>query len=69
MYYFKTELKKQFLDGRRITHLAEKVGINSDYLVSILNAKRGVPKQTAFTIVKMVDFNYEIEDYFAEKGE
>lgn len=69
MWYFKTEKKDKYLQGRKIKYLAEKkLFITSEYLVSILNGKRGCSYTLANNIVRCND-EVNIEEYFDKKGE
>ena len=67
MYEFKTELKQQLLDGRKINYLANKIGISRDRLIRILNGQVVTRKLTAYCIVKACDKDAEINDYFIRK--
>ena len=67
MYEFNKELKEQLLDGRKISYLAQKIGITRSRLTMILNGKTITKKLTAYCIVKSCDSEAEIEDYFIRK--
>lgn len=67
VYEFKTELKDQLLDGRKINYLANKIGITRDRLIKILNGKVITRKLTAYCIVKACNQDAEINDYFIRK--
>ena len=67
MYQFKTELKEQLLDGRKINYLANKIGISRDRLIRILNGQVITRKLTAYCIVKACNSDAEINDYFIRK--
>lgn len=60
MYIAKTE---QFKNIRQ-REIAKKVGITEETLSRVINRKQATTKTTAFCIVKMIDVNAEIEDYF-----
>lgn len=60
MYIAKTE---QFKNIRQ-REIAKKVGITEETLSRVINRKQTTTKTTAFCIVKMIDGNAEIEDYF-----
>ena len=64
MFHFKVEKKEQFLDGRTIKYVADKVGITREYLTDILNDKRGCSKIIAYCIVKTLYLDAEIDEYF-----
>ena len=65
MYIAKTE---QFKNIKQ-REIAKKVGITEETLSRVINQKQATTKTTAFCIVKMIDSNAEIEDYFKKKGE
>ena len=64
MYKFNEEEKAKLLDGRTITYIAKKIGITNSFLTSILNGKRSCSKIVAFSIVKCLCQEAEINDYF-----
>ena len=49
------------INQRRV---AEKVGIAFETINRIINNKQNCSKMTAYCIVKAIDCNSEIEDYF-----
>ena len=64
----------QFKDISKITiinqsGLARKIGIAQSTLKRILNKKQNCSKLMAYDIVKTINENAEIEDYFVKKGE
>ena len=64
----------QFKDISKITiinqsGLARKIGIAQSTLNRILNKKQNCSKLMAYAIVKTINENAEIEDYFIRKGE
>ena len=64
----------QFKDISKITiinqsGLARKIGIAQSTLNRILNKKQNCSKLMAYAIVKTINENAEIEDYFIKKGE
>lgn len=63
-YRFKTEKKKEFLKGKTITELSEKVGIDRSYLSRLLNAKKATKLYTVLGLLKASNVNGFIEDYF-----
>jgi plasmid maintenance system antidote protein VapI len=67
MYKAKTE---QFKNIKQ-REIAEKVGITEFTMSRIINQKQNTSKTTAYCIVKTIDKNAEIEDYFdyIKKGE
>lgn len=64
MYLFCKQEKSKILSGRTITYVANKIGITSAFLTSVLNGKRACSKTVAFCIVKCFCQEAEIEDYF-----
>ena len=60
MYYFKTEIDNIFNQSA----IARKVGITVETINRIFNRKQGCSKMTAYCIVKTINENAEIEDYF-----
>ena len=62
MYIFKNELKEEYLDGRTINYLANKIKVTNAYLCSILNGKRSCGILTAKNISDIQ--NKDIEYYF-----
>ena len=63
----------QFKDISKITiinqsGLARKIGIAQSTLNRILNEKQNCSKLMAYAIVKTINENAEIEDYFIKKG-
>ena len=69
MYIFKKTEKTNILQGRTITYVANKIGVTSAFLTSVLNGNRTCSKPIAYCIVKCLCQNAEIEDYFVLKGE
>lgn len=67
MYRFKKELKEDLLQGRKISYVAEEIGITLSHLSQILNGNYTTQKTTAYCIVKCCQQEKEITDYF-ERG-
>lgn len=65
MYLFKTEIPVKINQ----TIASEIIGITQPTLSNILNGKVACRKVVAFCIVKYLDENAKIEDYFTKKGE
>ena len=64
----------QFKDISKITiinqsGIARKIGIAQSTLNRMLNKKQNCSKIMAYAIVKTINENAEIEDYFVKKGE
>mgnify|MGYP003316687726 CR=1 FL=1 len=49
--------------------IAKRVGITEETLSRIINGKQATQKTTAYCIVKAIDSNAEIEEYFVRNGE
>lgn len=64
MYKFKTEKRKDYLQGRTITYLSDVVGIRREYMTSILKGSRNCSKLVAYCISKAGNENNEVQDYF-----
>lgn len=57
----------KFIEGKEIigmTKIAEKVGIDLSTLSRIVHGKQTTSKMTAYCIVKCINKNAEIKDYF-----
>ena len=65
MYILKEDVKVSINQ----TIASEVIGIAQPTLSNILNRKVACRKVVAFSIVKYIDENAEIEDFFDEKGE
>lgn len=68
MYFFNKVEKAKILDGRTVVYVANKIGVTSTFLSSVLNGKRGCSKTVAFCIVKCLCQEAEIDDYFEKRG-
>lgn len=71
MYIFKCEKYKELLDGRSIEWLSEQTKYNRVTLSNILNGKIHCKKVVAIAIVKTLNNDNSVEDYFdcSEEGE
>lgn len=71
MYRFKKEKYKELFDGHKILWLSEKIGYSIQMLSYIFNNKKDCRKIVAYSIVKALQPECEIEDFFEyiEKGE
>lgn len=65
MYIAKKEMFKEV----KQREIADIVGITEETLSRIINNKQTTQKSTAYCIVKAIDNNAEIENYFEKKGE
>lgn len=64
MYLLKDE-KIEYLKGKyRQDYFANEVGISNAYVSLIFSQKKTCPKRIAFCIVKAIDKDAEIEDFF-----
>lgn len=55
-----TMLRNKYKNG----YIAEKLGISQTYVSLILRRRRTVPKHIAYSFVKVLNNDAEIEDYF-----
>ena len=71
MYFFKKEKYKELLNGRSIEWLSMQTEYNRVTLSNILNGKIHCKKVIAIAIVKTLDINNSVEEFFEykEKGE
>lgn len=46
------------------TYLIDTIGLCPSYVSQIVNRKRAVPKNVAYTFTKAINNEYEIEDLF-----
>lgn len=67
MYIFDVDKKEQLLEGRKINYVAEKIGITNSFLVSVLNGNKHCTKPIAYCIVKCLQSDMEVEDFFIKK--
>lgn len=64
MYLFKTEKYLELLDGRTADWLANQLGYSATTLSLIFNARKTCKKALAIAIVKTLNNNYEVNDFF-----
>lgn len=64
MYLFKTEKYLELLDGRTAEWLARELGYTATSMSLIFNARKKVKKALAIAIVKALNNEYEVEDFF-----
>lgn len=50
-------------------NISKIIGITEFTMSRIINKKQNTSKMTAYCIVKAIDENAEIQDYFIKKGE
>ena len=66
MYYFKKDKYMEMLDGRTVEWLARQIGYNNMTLYAIFNGRRGCKRGLALGIVKTLNDDYRVDDYFYE---
>lgn len=66
MYKFKTEKYVKLLDGRTVEWLSKEVGYSSTMLYLIFNGHKSCKKALAIAIIKILDSESDIEEYFEE---
>ena len=66
MYKFKTEKYVKLLDGRTVEWLSKEVGYSSTMLYLIFNGHKSCKKALAIAIIKILDSDSDIEEYFEE---
>lgn len=64
MYVFKKEKYLELLNGKTAEWLARELGYTATTMSLIFNARKSVKKALAIAIVKTLDNNYEVEDFF-----
>lgn len=70
MYWFNKEMKEKLLKGRKIKYMAENIFfVSPEYLISVLNGKRGCSIRLAKDIRDNIDREAEIGKFFYKKGE
>ena len=69
MYYFRYEKRDELLKGKTVEWLSRELDYTMPMLYNIFNNNIGCRKIIAFAIVKMVDLNYSIDDFFEYKDE
>ena len=69
MYKFKKEKYLELLDGRTADWLANQIGCSKVTLSYIFNCHRCCKKALAIAIVKTLNVNYEVDDFFEKVSE
>lgn len=64
MYIFKKEKYLELLNGKTADWLARELGYTATTMSLIFNARKSVKKAMAIAIVKTLDNNYEVDDFF-----
>ena len=63
-YILKEETASLIRRKYRNSYIMETVGLCASYVSQIINRKRRVPKNVAYTFTKAINSEYEIEDLF-----
>ena len=63
-YILKDGLKEELKSTYKCKYLAQQLGRTQSYISLLLNRKINCPKTVAYTFVKLINSNYEIEDLF-----
>lgn len=66
MYKFRTEKYVKLLDGRTVEWLSKEVGYSATMLYLIFNGHKSCKKALAIAIIKILDSESDIEEYFEE---
>lgn len=66
VYKFKKEKYIKLLNGRTVEWLSRQVGYSSTMLYLIFNGHKKCKKALAIAIVKILDNDNEIDEYFEE---
>lgn len=66
MYRFKTDKYVEMLNGRTVEWLSKELGYTATTLYLIFNGHKNCKKALAIAIVKTLNDDYDIEDYFEE---
>ena len=64
MYMFKKDKYVELLDGRTVEWLSRQINYKKITLYNILNGHKKCKKVLALAIVKTLNNEYEIEDFF-----
>ncbi len=65
MYKLKENIiKEDFLCGKTQTYIFKQTGISTNYLSRIISGKSTCKKYIAYAIIKCINYQYELEDYF-----
>lgn len=63
-YILKKDSSELIKKKYRNTYLIDTVGLCSSYISQIINRKKAVPKNVAYTFTKAINSEYEIDDLF-----
>lgn len=64
MYIFRTDKYLELLNGKTADWLARELGYSATTMSLIFNARKSVKKALAIAIVKALDNDNEVEDFF-----
>ena len=64
MYIFRTDKYLELLNGKTADWLARELGYSATTMSLIFNARKSVKKALALAIVKALDNDNEVEDFF-----
>lgn len=66
MYIFKKDRYVELLNGKTVEWLSKELGYSATTLYLIFNGHKNCKKALAIAIVKTLDINNEVEEYFEE---
>lgn len=66
MYIFKKDKYIELLNGKTVEWLSKELGYSATTLYLIFNGHKSCKKALAIAIVKTLDINNEVEEYFEE---
>jgi hypothetical protein len=66
MYIFKKDKYIELLNGKTVEWLSKELGYSATTLYLIFNGHKNCKKALAIAIVKTLDINNEVEEYFEE---
>lgn len=63
-YYIKEDKAKEIKRKYKQKWFADEMGLSTPYISLVLTGNKGCPKRIAYCIVKLIDSESEIEEYF-----
>lgn len=66
MYIFKKDKYVELLNGKTVEWLSKELGYSATTFYLIFNGHKSCKKALAIAIVKTLDINNEVEEYFEE---
>ena len=63
-YCLKKDKAQEIKAKYKASYLVQGIGISKSYISLMLNGKKNCPKRIAYCVVKFLDNDAEIEDYF-----